>query len=548
MTGILERVGGKQEGSLAGYKAFRAVIDRCKSDYGDGTPQIRWYIHPLGYAEAARVATPEGRRRKGKSILEVMRNQGVGAIQGAGGFLDFATEGREMIHRTAVYAPPPYEKAMKMLVLPNGSDFTPQPWVPCSIATYSTLYFDIKNAFDNFGSLFDELFGQGEHGVWLEVINGLKEDPNGPQVDLRRDLIQYLGPRISMLTDYDLPITTTSERLLFAIETSNPKAVATAIEKLMKNDPTTRPRDQSGHPLKKDDPTLHQRAVDGGVIWEVVEDESPAPEAPTITFDNTPVVTPVRPPRKRLAREDAGEEEDQEQRLLPHAAVTVWRGHLMVASHIDFLLKIIAPAKKPRPLSGDSDYQLVDKEIKQLKPKEKCVRTFSWTAEEYRPTYELVRQNKMPQSETMLARMLNILFGAGEEGATRHQRIDGSKLPEYDVVRPYLGPAGLQATSESTGWYFKGFTLKKEAKEASQQAGAGCAGTAKRGRESLISPSPAKSRSPLIPARVRAWTTANRRRNTILPPYSALHDVIRQYECAMTAQPEVARGRHYFLW
>ena len=52
---------------------------------------------------------------------------------------------------------------------------------------------------------------------------GLKEDPNGPQIDLRADLIKHLGRRVSMLTDYQLPITTTSERLLFAIEATNPE-------------------------------------------------------------------------------------------------------------------------------------------------------------------------------------------------------------------------------------------------------------------------------------------------------------------------------------
>jgi hypothetical protein len=47
---------------------------------------------------------------------------------------------------------------------------------------------------------------------------------------------------------------------------------------------------------------------------------------------------------------------------------------------------------------------------------------------------------------------------------TRRQKIDGSQLPEYEVVRRYLGPAGFQATSEPDGWFFKGFTLNKEAK------------------------------------------------------------------------------------
>ena len=95
--------------------------------------------------------------------------------------------------------------------------------MPRDIATYTTLYFDILNAFDNFGSLFDELFGQGETGVWEECRMSLEDDPNGPQIDLREDLIEHLGRRVSMLTDYQLPITTTSERLLFAIEANNPK-------------------------------------------------------------------------------------------------------------------------------------------------------------------------------------------------------------------------------------------------------------------------------------------------------------------------------------
>ncbi len=446
MKGILGRAAGSAAGSLSEQKPFQTVANRCKADYGDKTPQIRWFIHPLGYVEAARAATPEHRRRKGKSVLEVMRNQGIGAIQGVGGYFDFSSESCEMIHRTAIYAPKPYQKAMKMLVLPNKADFTPQPWVPRDIATYTTLYFDIGNAFDNFGSLFDELFGQGETGVWDEVKQSLKEDPNGPQIDLREDLIKHLGQRVSVLTDYQLPITTSSERLLFAIEATNPKAVAAAIEKLMKNDPTAKRREVNGH-----------------VIWEVVEDESPMPEAPEISFGDVPAVAPAHPPKKKKKASDDEEEDDKEQRLLPHAALTVWQGNLLVASHIDFMLKVVAPAEKSEWLKDDVDFQLIDEDLTKTGTKERCVRAFSRTDEEYRPTYELVRQNKMPESEGMMARVLNGLFGEGKKGV-RAQRIDGSQLPEYQIVRRYLGPAGLQASSEPDGWYLKGFTLSKETK------------------------------------------------------------------------------------
>ena len=218
-------------------------------------------------------------------------------------------------------------------MLPNGDDFAPQPWVPRDIATYTTLYFDIANAFENFGALFDELFGQGDRGAWEDVKQSLKEDPNGPQIDLRADLIKHLGRRVSVLTDYQLPITTTSERLLVAIEAINSKAVAAAIEKLMKNDPTVR-----------------RREVDGQVIFEFVEDESAPPAAPQISFGDAPAVTPVHPVKKKKKEQEGEEEEEQKEHpLLPHGALTVWKGHLLIASHIDFLLKIMAPAKKVTP-------------------------------------------------------------------------------------------------------------------------------------------------------------------------------------------------------
>ena len=192
------------------------------------------------------------------------------------------------------------------------------------------------------------MFAQGDEGTWeRDVLKGLKEDPNGPQIDLRTELIQHLGRRISVLTDYQLPITTTSDRLLFAIEVTNPKAVSLAIEKLMKNDPTVQPRDQKGNKLAKDDPTLHDRAEKGQIIWEMVEDETAAAiEAPKVEiFGGGPTVAPAHPLRKKKAPEE--DEEEEEQRLLPHAALTVWQGHLFIASHVDFLLKVVRRPRSP---------------------------------------------------------------------------------------------------------------------------------------------------------------------------------------------------------
>ena len=237
-------------------------MQRCKTDYGDATPQIRWFIHPLGYAEAARAATPEDRRRKGKSILEVMRNQGVGAVQGSGRI-------RRLRLRRIRVGPPHGDlrpAALRKIdedgwCCPTSPTSRRSPGCRADIATYTTLYFDIQQRLRPLRVAVRRAVRPGRRrACGRKPCESLKEDPNGPQIDLREDLIKHLGRRVSVLTDYQLPITTTSERLLFAIEANNPKAVAAAIEKLLKNDPTAKRRDENGH-----------------VIWEFVEDESPEP-------------------------------------------------------------------------------------------------------------------------------------------------------------------------------------------------------------------------------------------------------------------------------
>ena len=119
-------------------------------------------------------------------------------------------------------------------------------------------------------------------------------------------------------------------------------------------------------------------------------------------------------------------------------------------------------AEKRETLGGCVDYRIVDMTIQRMGIKKMCAKMFSRTDEEYRPTYELIRQGKMPKSETILGRVLNAMFGTGKKGVDRPQQIDGSKLPDFQLVRRYLGPAGLVVTAEPNGWFFKGFTLSKE--------------------------------------------------------------------------------------
>ena len=66
-------------------------------------------------------------------------------------------------------------------------------------------------------------------------------------------------------------------------------------------------------------------------------------------------------------------------------------------------------------------------------------------------------------AESIFGKLLNrLLVEDDEEDILREQVIDGSKLPEFEMVRRYFGPVGATIRSEDAGWFVTGFALNKE--------------------------------------------------------------------------------------
>ena len=117
-------------------------------------------------------------------------------------------------------------------------------------------------------------------------------------------------------------------------------------------------------------------------------------------------------------------------------------------------------------LASSSDYQQVLATLNQLAPGPRSLWLFGRMDEEVRPTFELIRQGKMPEAKTMLGKTLNNMLTTEverTEGILRKQRVDGSSLPEFETVRRYFGPAGHVVRSEKDGWFITGAVLNKEA-------------------------------------------------------------------------------------
>jgi hypothetical protein len=309
--------------------------------------------------------------------------------------------------------------------------------VPADIASYVSLNADLINGFDMSKSLVDEIYG-GED-IYEDLIDSLREDPNGPQVDLRKDLVAHLGSRVTVLFDYKEPITPTSEQRVVAIEVKNVDAATVTIDKLMESDTSAKRRD-----------------LNGQSVWEITDE--PAPERETGRSRRRS----GRPSRRGA---QSGDAEDEEPRLLANSFVTIAAGELFVASSLELLGKVLENANGGRSLADEPDYATVaaqlDQEAQNRGWENISLHRFARTDEEFRPVYELTRTGEMPKSNSSTAGVLNMILG-GNTKDPRKPELDGSKLPPFESAQRYLGPSGMVGISEQDGWFVLDFTLEKD--------------------------------------------------------------------------------------
>ncbi|MEM8866398.1 MAG: hypothetical protein AAGF31_12705, partial [Planctomycetota bacterium] len=380
-----------------------------------------------------------------KDTITLLAEQGFDAIRGIGGHISLAVnEQEDIIHRTAVYAPPKpgtegksakekYNLGMRMAELPNRPNMPVQSWTPRMIATYATVNLDILNAFDHVESLFDAM--SGYEGAFRHTLDSFEEDPYGPEIQVRKQLVKNLGKRITMMTDYKLPITTDCERYTIVVEVTNAELLRSPIDKLMENDGA----------LKQE--------INGVPYWEIV------PEDETLTRADLP-------DDLLLLDEEGGfeEEADTPERLVKRAAVCLKGNQLIVASDVEFLRQVLFGVEPRESLAESLDFKVAMQTLDKLADRERCSWAFYRTDESIRPSYELIRQGLMPQSQSFFGRFLNELLTTQEDeeqGIVRKQRIDGSQLPTFELARRYFGPAARSIRTDDDGWFITGVVLSK---------------------------------------------------------------------------------------
>ena len=417
-------------GAFAQQPAFKTLLDHTKPPAGEPASHFVAFVDPLGLAAALRFYEHPKRRYKPDPIA-VFHNAGFNGLKGIGGqaTLGVGTMGIKL--RTAALAPPPLEKSLKMLTFVPGPDFAPQAWVAADVIGYATAYWDIEQAFHNFGPLFGG-FLEEEETIWAEVIKSLKDDPDGPQVDITDEFVKLLGQRVTAVLDKKLPIGPDSAEFLVAVELKKgaDEAETAAIAERVK---TT---------LRKAfvaDETVEKLKLDDLEVWKIMAKEE-VPEGPQ--------------------RSEPGVVDGM--RTVLTVYTTVWGGHFVIASDETILKKVMTLPPGQAGLSVALDYVAVTAKLGEAIPAEvptPVALGFIRADELMRIDYELFRAGKMKGSTTLLGRLLDLVLRDPETGAALDRKFTGKNLPPFEQARKYFSPLGLLFSNTPDGLFLIGFTL-----------------------------------------------------------------------------------------
>lgn len=427
--------------SLARSAPFKTVESKLDAAVPNLDADVRWYIIPLDYTAIIRDANESPSRRR-RDKIKVLRRQGFDALEAAGGRVGFLQQQRDATSVTFVLSPKEKRaNAVLALAFPPHTALPPDEWVSETAGASSEISWDLPAAFTHLKPLVDDWLNQ--EGYAEAVLGEMKIDPKGLEIDVEKQVVAQMSGRISVSREVLLPVTKTSEKILVGIPLANPKQLYLLLNQRLKRDTTIR-----YHALKN-----------GNNVWELPPPKE-RPDTPREGFGKEPRAgfgtskAKPNPPAVKTSQVNRG--------------ITIHKGRFFYCNDWNHLFKFVeSDWTKIKKLDADPDFQRVAKELDLIAAKEAggiSVSQFRRLAEAYRINFELARQNKVGESDTMIVRLIRSFVKEGEEedpDKSESKKIDGTKLPPFGNIEKKLGFSGYRVYTREDGWMIYSVVVPK---------------------------------------------------------------------------------------
>ena len=421
---LIDAQANPRQDSLAKSNLYINIQQRIARD--EHLAEVEYFVQPLGLGKLLRSISAQ-KSKKQVDLLKLLEDQGFGTITAAAGSVQMAKEDLDMHHQGFILREEQIPESVQILDFPNQDAIVPPPWISSASASVMGFSWNFSEAFPKLRGIVDAYIGDEQFD---EILEQIKNDPQGPQIDIRKEILPFIGQEFYAVTQIIEPITPESKRSLICIKLNDPDNKLYGVL----------------NRYSKSEPGASLEDIGDYRIWKFSNEEE---DEEVIEFNN--------PGAKNQ------KEEEEEKPLLSKWGVCIVNGYFVFASNPDSLVQVIENAKN-ESIQGDFEKQDNVQLVRTMQTKllSQSGQSFSEIDLAYRSAemqYELFRQGLLPQSRSLMAIIAERVLKTDKSKA---QEIQGSKLPPFEQVKHFFTPRGLVVRTEKDGWGIDAFILGKK--------------------------------------------------------------------------------------
>ncbi len=428
MTELLEAQKGAKADALAEDATFKQARSKIQSE--GNAPEIEYFVRPIGFAKLLRSISGKPTTNK-SDILAILDREGFGDLQCVAGNVQISNAPFDFFHHGYMIAKKPSTPSVQILDFPNLAKLAAPDWINKDSASVLSFSWNIKEAFPKFRGIVDALVGSP--GTFDDMLKGMRDDPQGPQIDIVKDVLPYLTTEFHVVTEIIKPISPDSKRSMVILKLADKtNKLPKVLERYGKGEPNSKPID-----------------FEGSRIWSFENVEEVEVE---LDFGGN-----------KDAKAKAADGDDEP--LLDKWAITIFGDYLIFASDVEMIKDAITRAKSGAAKSGFEKEADVAKVLEMLLDiagnDGQSMNQITRADRSFEMQYELFRQDILPESRSMLATILDKILKPKDPKQAQVQRVKGDKLPPFDQIKGYFTPSGGVVRTEEDGWSVQSFILSK---------------------------------------------------------------------------------------
>lgn len=407
LKGLLERWKGAESGTLSSAPAYKSVMTKC-TPKGDDPAEITWFVDPMGITKSV-ISLGSAENPQLGMVMGFLPVLGLDQLKGIGGAMNMGEGDFDNVTRTFISLDKPSRGAMRLFSMP-AIEQSPAKWIHDESTMFMSLNWDLQEAYKAAEELTNTFMGEGALG---KMVEDLAENEEGPKIHIKKDVIDQISGKITIAGDVTEDEEDSQERYVVALELTNEATFKKVLAKLAKLPGFPgEVREFEGH-------TIYDIDL-GGAGGEMEEEESEDQSLKTLADDE---------------KEESEEDEEEEAGLSP--AIAIGRKSLFIGSDVEQIEEILRG--KDEDSLAESD---VFKKVSKYFPAKVSSMSFQRADAQVKAALEALK--------------------SGQLDAVVGDKIDLSKLPDFESISKYFTPTGGFVRPDEEGVYMETFNLKGE--------------------------------------------------------------------------------------